>query len=115
MDKLAKVLLMKIELVYLGFVISKDGLKMYPKKVKVIIDWPSPKNKFEAISFQGLASFYRKLIMSFSRICAPIVETFKKNNQYFHWTAVSKRGFHILKKKVAEQPILTLPDVNKMF
>ena len=33
---------MKSELVYLGFVVSKDGLKMDPKKVQAIVDWPSP-------------------------------------------------------------------------
>ena len=33
---------MKYELVYLGFVVSKDGLNMDPKKVQSIVDWPSP-------------------------------------------------------------------------
>ena len=33
---------MKSELVYLGFVVSKDGLKMDPEKVQTIVDWPSP-------------------------------------------------------------------------
>ena len=32
---------MKSELVYLGFVVSKDGLKMDPEKVQAIMDWPS--------------------------------------------------------------------------
>ena len=31
---------------YLGFVISKENLKMDPEKVKAIIDWPSPINVF---------------------------------------------------------------------
>ena len=37
---------MKPELVYLGFVISRDGLKMDPEKVEAMIDWPSPRNIF---------------------------------------------------------------------
>ena len=28
-------------MVYLGFVISVEGLKMDPKKVRVIIEWPT--------------------------------------------------------------------------
>ena len=48
--------------VYLGFVISRDGLKMDPEKVQAIIDWPSPRNIFEVRRFHGLESFYRKLI-----------------------------------------------------
>ena len=45
---------MKSELVYLGFVISRDGLKMDPEKVQEIIDWPSHRKIFEVRSFHGL-------------------------------------------------------------
>ena len=48
---------MKNELVYLGFVISRDGLKMDPEKIQAIVNWSSPKNIFEVRSFHGLASF----------------------------------------------------------
>ena len=34
---------MKTELIYLGFVISANELKMDPEKVEVIKNWPSPK------------------------------------------------------------------------
>ena len=37
---------MKMELVYLGFIISKDGLKMDLKKVVAIVNWPSLKSIF---------------------------------------------------------------------
>ena len=49
---------MKTELIYLGFVISTNELRMDPNKVKVINNWPSLKNIFEVRSFHGLASFY---------------------------------------------------------
>ena len=55
---------MKEELVYLGFFVSTEGLKMDPKKVKAILEWPSPRNVFEVRSFHGLASLqevYKKL------------------------------------------------------
>ena len=48
---------MKPELVYLGFVISRDGLKMDPKKVQEIIDWPSPRNIFEVRNFLWIGRF----------------------------------------------------------
>ena len=46
---------------YLGFVISKERLKMDQEKVKMILEWPSPKNVFEVRSFHGLASFCKGL------------------------------------------------------
>jgi hypothetical protein len=56
---------MKTELIYLGFVISADELRMDPDKVEVIKNWPSPKNIFEVRSFHGLASFYQKIHQEF--------------------------------------------------
>ena len=84
---------MKTELVYLGFVISRDGLKMDLEKVQAIIDWPSPRNIFEVRSFHGLASFYRNFINNFSGICVSIMETIKKDRQPFQWTVESKNIF----------------------
>ena len=37
---------MKTELIYLGFVIYADKLRMDPNKVEVIKNWPSPKSIF---------------------------------------------------------------------
>ena len=99
----------------LGFVISRDGLKMDPEKVQAIIDWPSPRNIFEVRSFHGLASFYRKFIKNFSGICASILKTIKKDRQPFQWTIEAKRSFQFLKKKITKQPILKLPDFKHPF
>jgi len=68
---------LKSELVYVGFVISKDGLKMDPEKIQGTVDWPSPRSIFEVRSFHGLASFYRKFIRNFSGICSSILVALK--------------------------------------
>jgi hypothetical protein len=69
---------MKTELIYLGFVISENELKMDPSKVKVIKNCPSPRNIFEVRSFHGLASFYQKFIKNFSGISTAMMDTVKK-------------------------------------
>ena len=40
---LKKCSFVKKELVYLGFVISAEGLKMDPEKVRAILEWPTPR------------------------------------------------------------------------
>jgi hypothetical protein len=93
---------MKTELIYLGFLISSNELKMDPEKVKEIKELPSPRSMFEVRSFHGLASFYRKFIRYFSGICAPMMDTVKKRHKSFKWTEEAERSFNILKEKITE-------------
>jgi hypothetical protein len=46
MINMKKLSFMRTQLIYLGFVISANELKMDPEKIKVIKDWPSPKSVF---------------------------------------------------------------------
>ena len=96
---LKKCSFMKEELVYLGFFVSAEGLKMDPEKIKTIVEWPSPKSVFEVRIFHGLVSFYRKFIRNFSKINAPIIETINKDKQPFKWTAEAERNFSVLEAK----------------
>ena len=88
---------------------------MDPKKVKEIVEWTSSMNIYEVRSFHGLASFYRKFIINFSSICAPIVETIRKEHQLFEWTEVAERGFRLLKQKITQKLHLALQDFQKLF
>jgi hypothetical protein len=110
-----KLSFMRKELIYLGFVISANKLKMDLEKIKAIKNWPSPKSVFEVRSFHGLASFYRKFIQNFSGISAPMMYTVKKRHKSFHWTEEAEKGFNLLKKKITEQPILVFPYFSKTF
>jgi hypothetical protein len=106
---------MKTKLIYLGFVISSNELKMDLEKVKAVREWPSPRSMFEARSFHGLVSFYRKFIREFNRICAPMMDTVKKLHKSFKWTEEAERSFNILKENITERPILILSNFEKTF
>jgi hypothetical protein len=75
---------MKKNLIYLGFVVSANELRMDPDKVEVIKNWPSPRNIFEVRIFLGLASLYQKFIRNFSGISAAMMDTMKKRHKTFH-------------------------------
>ena len=112
---LKKCSFLKKELVYLGFVVSEEGLKMDPNKVQAIVNWIVPRNAYEVRSFHGIASFYRKFIKNFSHICVPLIYTFIGSKLPFKWTEAADRNFKLLKKKITEKPILALPSFNKVF
>ena len=100
-------------LVFLGFVILAGGIKMDSEKVREILEWPSPRNIIEVISFHGLATFYRKFIRNFSSIVAPITDC--TEGKEFRWTNEAEDSFKLLKKKVTEAPISEFPNFNKVF
>ncbi|PIK36128.1 hypothetical protein BSL78_27040 [Apostichopus japonicus] len=76
-------------IVFLGFVISADGIKVDEEKVKAIKEWPSPKTVGEVRSFHGLAGFYRRFVKDFSTIAAPLTEVIKKDVG-FKWGQLKK-------------------------
>jgi len=57
---------------YLGHVFSAKGMSADLTKVQSITDWPVPTNATEVHQFLGLASYYRRCILNFSNIAAPL-------------------------------------------
>ena len=45
------------ELNCLGHIVSKDGIKVYSKKIQSVADWPEPSNLNEVQQLASLTSF----------------------------------------------------------
>ena len=65
--------------IFLGFVVNKDGVHVDPTKIKVIQEWPSPKNVGEMRSFHGLANFYKRFVPNFSSLASLLNKLVKKD------------------------------------
>ncbi|MCO5604577.1 hypothetical protein L7F22_058745 [Adiantum nelumboides] len=102
------------EIKYLGHIISKEGIRMDPEKLRVIDKWPEPCNVHELRSFLGMCSYYRRFIRDFSRIARPLYDLTKKKGKYV-WTPKENTAFMQLKAKLMTQPLLVLPDLKKPF
>ena len=60
--------------VFLGFVVIKNGVLVDPEKIKAIEEWPTPKSVGDIRSFHGLTSFYRRFVPNFSTLPLPLNE-----------------------------------------
>jgi hypothetical protein len=70
----------------LGYIVSKDGIEMDLETIESIKVWLMPTKISEVISLIGLASYYRRFILGFSKIAHPLTH-FQKKGVKFEWSA----------------------------
>jgi hypothetical protein len=85
------------EVLFLGHVVSLEGIMVDPGKVKEVLEWKPPTTVSEVQNFLGLANYYRRFILNFSKIVKPITELLKKGNKYV-WSEACDEAFKHLKK-----------------
>lgn len=99
--------------VFLGFVVSNEGIRADEKKVKAIREWLIPISITQIHSFHGLASFYWIFVHNFSTIMAPITELTKSKT--FSWTPQAQKAFELIKHKLTTALVLALPNFDEVF
>ena len=89
----------------MGHVITTHGVKPDPKKIKAVLDFPTPQQPKDIKVFLGLAGYYRKFIEHFSQIARPLTELLKKETNW-KWTDREETSFSQLKERLTRAPIL---------
>ena len=117
--KASKCTLFATQAEYLGHVISREGLRMDPKKISTVdaID-PKSINTLEKVrSFLGLCSYYRRFIAGFSRIAAPLSDLTKAGVDVAlqSQTAACQEAIVALKHAITSEPVLGTPRYDRPF
>ena len=92
---------------YLGHIISQNGVSTDPEKVKTVWECPRPTCITEVRQFLGLCSYYRRFILQFAHIAAPL--QLLESGQPFEWPPAAENAFQRLKRALVEAPVLGYP------
>ena len=112
--KLSKCEFWMNEVSFLGHIVSKEGIRVDPKKIEVVVEWKPPRNVTEVRSFLGLAGYYRRFVKGFSMTAAPMTRLLQKNVKY-EWSEKCQRSFDKLKAFLTEAPVLTQPTCGREY
>ena len=112
--KLSKCEFWMNEVSFLEHIVSKEGIRVDPKKIEVVVEWKPPRNVIEVRSFLGLAGYYRRFVKGFSMTAAPMTKLLQKNVKY-EWSEKCQRSFDKLKAFLNEAPVLTQPICGREY
>jgi len=106
--------ILRLEIEYLGHIISKDGIRPCNDKLRAVKEFPIPRTPKNVKQWLGLAGYYRRFIENFAKIAKPLTNLLKKG-QPFEWGDEQQTAFETLRDKLCEPPILKHPDFDKTF
>jgi hypothetical protein len=116
-----------LEIEYLGYILTRDGIKPQSNKVKAILAIQPPKNVKELRHFLGMVQYYRDLWARRSKILAPLTSLVGECGQTkvsrakgskkvpWHWDEVHQRAFDHVKATIAKEVVSAYPDYFKVF
>ncbi|KAK4821301.1 hypothetical protein QYF61_018051 [Mycteria americana] len=112
---LQKVQILKKEVIYLGFVISKGQRQLGNDRKEAICRTPEPTTVKELRTFLGMTGWCRLWIYNYGLLVKPLYELLKNSQTQLTWTDEAKRAFKELKLELMRAPALGLPGITKPF
>ena len=104
----------KAETEYLGFWITREGVRPVAKKVEALKQLAPPTNIKQLRRFMGLVNYYRDMWVRRSHVLAPLSRLMSKNVKWT-WTEVEQQAFEDIKKIMSQEVFLAYPNFNKPF
>lgn len=103
------------EVAFLGHIVSQDGIKPNPDKIKAVQEYPMPTTTKEIKQFLGLAGYYRKFIKDFSKIAHPMTKCLRKGTKIDIRNEEYRSSFETLKIALMNSPVLAYPNFEESF
>ncbi len=75
--------ILQTEVVFLGHIVSKEGIKPDTSNVEKIVNWPIPQTAKQVKQFVATGSYYRMFVRDFAKIARPMIDLTKKRHLFF--------------------------------
>jgi len=98
----------------LGHIVSAEGVRIDPSRVKEYQTLSLPRSKKEVQSFLGKINFLRRFVSNFVELVKHITSMLRKGNEV-KWTPEPKESFVQIKKDLTKAPILISLDYSNDF
>ncbi|GKC09829.1 reverse transcriptase domain-containing protein [Tanacetum coccineum] len=100
-----------VEGMFLGYMISPEGIKPCPDKTEAVLQLPSPRTIKEVQSLNGKLASLNRFLSKSAEKSLPLFKTLKKciKKSDFHWTPDAEQAFKQLKQHLSELPLLVAP------
>jgi len=98
----------------LGFIISREGIRLDPLKVEAIVNLPPPASLQQLQSLQGKANFLRRFIPNYAKVAKGFMRLLKRDIP-FHWDVVTQESFERLKCLLVSAPLLRPPNYHRDY
>jgi transposase InsO family protein len=102
------------ELEYLGYLISRKGVRPSMKKVEAILKIDTPTTRKQLRSFIGMVNYYRDMWPQRSHLLSPLSSLTSAKTKW-EWTKECQTAFDDIKKLIAKETLLTYPNFKKPF
>ena len=112
--KASKCILFSQEVKFLGHVISQEGVRTDPEKVRSIVEWHPPRTVKQVRSFLGMVIYYSRYVPNLAVIASPLHDLTKKRAK-FRWGSREQAAFDELKARLASAPVLAYPEAEGML
>ncbi len=115
------------EIEYLGYILTREGIKPQPKKVQAILTLNPPNNVKELRHFLGMVQYYRDMWARHSEMLAPLTDLVgecgetkttrmnKTKKKPWQWDSIHQEAFEDVKVAIAKETVLAYPDFSKPF
>ena len=100
------------EVEFLGFRLSGQGVRVDPKKLQRVAEWPEiMETKTHVRGFIGTANWMRRFVPRISEVLAPLHE-FSKESTREPWTTAHTEAVREIKKILMGEEVLAVPKVD---